>query len=171
MVAFLICILNPLSKLLLGTCMDLFVEEDTLNWTSGLNEFHELEGWPCRQKKISLYVFPAFCVIEFVLYASCSAFFFFFLVHVCVCYIERTDWNSAPWQWTINWLSSNCEDCSTTFYFSSCHAQQINNPIYISTSKHVCVFGRDGNTMWANGFMVRILVIRIFISCMCSQLV
>lgn len=44
MVAFLICILNLLSKLLLGSCMDLFVEEDTLNWTSGLNEFRELEG-------------------------------------------------------------------------------------------------------------------------------
>lgn len=39
-----VCILNPLLGLLLGTCMDLFVEEDTLNWTSGLNEFHELEG-------------------------------------------------------------------------------------------------------------------------------
>lgn len=44
MVVFLICILNPLLGLLLGARIDLFVEEDTLNRTSGLNEFHELEG-------------------------------------------------------------------------------------------------------------------------------
>ena len=141
MAAFLICILNPLLGLLLGTCMDLFVEEDTLNWTSGLNEFHELEGWPCRQKKTLLYVFPAFCVIRFCCMLHIQA------LCVCVFYVERIDRNSAPWQWTINWLSSNCEDWSTAFYFSSCHAQQINNPVYISASKHACVFGHHGNTM------------------------
>ena len=169
MAACLVCILNPLFGLLLGTCMDLFVEEDALNWTSGLNEFRELEGWPCRQKKASLYVFPAFCVIDFVVW-----FIFSLCVCVCVC-VCVLRWKNrselAPWQWTINWLSSNCEDCSTAFYFFSCHAQRINNPIYIWACKHACVFGHHGNTVWANGVMVRILVIWIFISCVCRQVV
>lgn len=83
MVVFLICILNPLLGLLLGARIDLFVEEDTLNRTSGLNEFHELEGWPCRQRKISLYVFPASIIIEFVF--VCLTFKPFVRACVCVC--------------------------------------------------------------------------------------
>lgn len=42
-----------------------------------------------------------------------------------VCYTERMSRNSAPQQWTMRRLSSNSEDRSTTFYFSSCHAQPV----------------------------------------------